>query len=430
MQCLFSESDVAAQSSSDHNYTCAHTQYRHHPGKGSRAMRWIIRAHYNRAVRSCVWRGRCGAIHIHTANINIYAIGLHAAHGDGLPESLRDVAVLAKGRPWGAKLLILGDWNVDLLPAHSADPFAGQAGRAERHAFERRWLDSLVAAFHLEVSVPARCVDAPAGKWAECTIGTPVTRVPLGEAPGLPSLLDFAVASPALVQELWSSWNAAPGDHAMIIANLAADFEPRKWAKTNWSCRDEPACTAWLAKHTNKTPKDMSSFEAMMLEAQSKWADNRTCWQRHKDKLPHFVVEALAAAATTDEEQAGNNIRAAAWADLRQHIIAQRTTQLEEKAKAGGAIANKKKLHRISALLVEGKRITDALHWGDHVAKVFEEKWGSAKLQLRHLVVDRCMEQEGNEIKFTESEITEAVKKIKKRGLKDRGGVSVSIIGL
>ena len=122
-----SESDVAAQSSNDHNYSDAHTQYRHHPGKGSRAMRWVIRTHYSKAVQQCVWRGRCGAIHIHTANINIYAIGLHASHGDGLPGSLRDVAVLAKARPWGAKLFIVGDWNVDLLPVHGAGPFASQA---------------------------------------------------------------------------------------------------------------------------------------------------------------------------------------------------------------------------------------------------------------------------------------------------------------
>ena len=425
-----SESDVAAQHQNDHNYSCAHIQHRHHPGKGSRAMRWIIRAHYSRAVRKCVWRGRCGAIHIHTASTNIYAIGLHAAHGDGLPETLRDVAVLAKGRPWGARLLILGDWNVDLLPSHSADPFAGHPGRGDRHAFERRWLEALASALRLEVTVPARCIDSPGGRWAEDCLGTPVTRVPQGQAPGLPSLLDYALSSPALIHDLWSSWAAAPGDHAMIVAEVTAEWEPRKWAKTCWACKDEEGCKLWLAKHADRTPTDMTSFQLLMLTAQSNWSDNRTCKQRSKARLPPFVAEALALAAATDDEQTSSNIRAAAWTDLRQHTISQRTAQLEAKAKAGGAIATKKKLHKISALLVDGKKLNDALDWGEHIAKVFEDKWGSTRLQLRHLVLDRCMEQEGSAIKFTENEIPEAVKKIRKRGIKDRGGVSVSIIAL
>ena len=47
---------------------------------------------------------------------------MHGAHEQLLADTLADVAFLLKYRPWGSKVLAVGDWNVDQLPMLALDP--------------------------------------------------------------------------------------------------------------------------------------------------------------------------------------------------------------------------------------------------------------------------------------------------------------------
>ena len=107
-----------------------HKTYRHYPGASSWAMLFVVRSCMSEFVQSCVWRGRCGAIHLRQRStldgtnicMNLYVVGVHGGHDALFADTLADIACLVRRRPFGSRVMILGDWNVDLLPTLSSDP--------------------------------------------------------------------------------------------------------------------------------------------------------------------------------------------------------------------------------------------------------------------------------------------------------------------
>ena len=100
-----------------------HCSWRHWNGAGSRAMRWILRSDRKHLLNSGTWQGRAGALSLvsnssgNARELNL--VGLHAANGEILYDSLSDCSVLlARCKPC-SKVLVCGDWNIDLLPISS-----------------------------------------------------------------------------------------------------------------------------------------------------------------------------------------------------------------------------------------------------------------------------------------------------------------------
>ena len=111
----------------------AHVQYRHMPGRGCRPMRWVVNAKYKSSLKGCKWLGRAGALTLG----NMCIVGTHNGFGATLTSSLLDAAKLVKKRPWGTCPIVLGDFNIDLLPVQHNDPWGQEADRPLRHREER-----------------------------------------------------------------------------------------------------------------------------------------------------------------------------------------------------------------------------------------------------------------------------------------------------
>ena len=139
---FLSEVDALRQDLPSNDYS-VHSSFRHWPGEGSFAMMFIVRRCFRRFVKKFRWRGRCGALHLFQRDpvagnhTNVYIIGVHAPHGDLQIDTFSDIACLLRERPWGSKVLVAGDWNVDQLPSLSNDPWSDQPGREMHHVAER-----------------------------------------------------------------------------------------------------------------------------------------------------------------------------------------------------------------------------------------------------------------------------------------------------
>ena len=106
-------------------------------------MAWAIRRDFCSHLQDISWLGRAGSIllapprrsrHMLTS---LYAVGVHGAHGDSLLESLTNVVALIRRKPRQAELIVLGDFNIDLLPSLEADPWRGVPQRSEFHQDRR-----------------------------------------------------------------------------------------------------------------------------------------------------------------------------------------------------------------------------------------------------------------------------------------------------
>ena len=264
---------------------CGHTCLRHYPGAGSWAMMFVIRNSFSSFVKSVSWRGRCGAVHLHricsteALCFNIVCIGVHGAHGALLSDTFSDLAFLAKNRPYGSQVLILGDLNIDLLPTLFGDPWAEADGRMFHHCEQRFLLDAFADGLSLEIHIPGITYSAPGGPLADFCRSAPISRVPIGGHADstLPSLLDFSIASKGLVRNSFISWERVPADHGLLGVSCTPVYVKREAAKTRWKCRDFDSCIEWLRRSAPSSFTDADSFHNFILDCQHLWGDSRSC---------------------------------------------------------------------------------------------------------------------------------------------------------
>ena len=121
----------------------------------------------------------------------IHVVGLHCAHGDMLIDSLTHVTNILALSTEDSPVCVISDYNADLLPENSRDPYQDECNRMCCHRNRRAQLYSWLDALRLSLCEP------------ECVLSwlpgfdpfTPITRAPQGEQRGLCALLDFAFSA-------------------------------------------------------------------------------------------------------------------------------------------------------------------------------------------------------------------------------------------
>lgn len=212
-------------------------------------MAWVVPPSIANLVTAVHWQGRCGCITFRLpvapggggasegpAYDYIHAVGLHGAFGADLEDVMFDAAALWGMAPAGARRLIVGDWNADLLPTLAHDPWAGTPGRHAQHLMARALVDALADNLGAAILVPERCVGSPGGRHAYACLSAPVSRIPLGAAADTQrgALLDYAVARRGVIEESWLDWSLPLSDHAALVCALAAPGGRQRARPMRW----------------------------------------------------------------------------------------------------------------------------------------------------------------------------------------------------
>ena len=213
-------------------YHGPHLAIRHWPGPGSWAMTMVINTRIRRYFKCCQPRGRAMRIHLRDSRYktDVSVIGLHGGHGAELGPSLADASSLIRSRKRGTDCIVLGDFNVDQLPVLAGDPWSGLPGRAGHHSFERNLLHAFCERFRLSVEMPKRVVGECAGEHRLVSALCPLTRIPTGEQLGVPSLLDYGLASPGIILDSAVDWEIAMADHGAYCceARISVQHLPQR----------------------------------------------------------------------------------------------------------------------------------------------------------------------------------------------------------
>ena len=106
---------------------------RHLPRKGF-AMAFVIPNHLIPFMRCNKWRNRCGLLCFRLpcnsgGAVATMICGHHGGHADELNQSLSDLACLLRKQPFGRRVVVTGDHNIDVLPAHPCDPWMSWENR-------------------------------------------------------------------------------------------------------------------------------------------------------------------------------------------------------------------------------------------------------------------------------------------------------------
>ena len=195
-------------------------------------------------VAAVSFLGRAGVLGLRILNSRfpMPVIGLHGGQGDELSQSLSEVAELLRCATIYGPKSVLGDFNIDMLPSLQVDPFHNVSNRNMYHR-SRRLLMQAGSSFNLDVVIPYDARNIPCNDPSlEYFWFAPITRLPIGEQRGLPSLLDYLLVSGC--DALGAvSWEHAIADHAFVWFHINIKVEAvATRRRTHWKCSDKAAC--------------------------------------------------------------------------------------------------------------------------------------------------------------------------------------------
>ena len=441
--CFVQEHDFRQNHLVTVSFVEGHKVLRHWPGTGSRAMSFVVNRRFQQFVCNFEWRGRAGGLHLFNSSsnlpsidaLNIIAVGIHGGHGDDLGTSLFDssfvIKKLKRRRAACADLVALGDLNVDLLPLQSFDPFCDYDERLHydpsRHNLLHAWADQ-----H-NISVceqPHQICGVPGGAWSEFCVGSPISRIPTGDQPGLPSLLDFVCCNPAVLFSSILCWDVHESDHALLCVTVKTRFRTSLRPKRIWSVVCEDTCIDNMHLLNLQQLKSISSVEVSLRGMQVSFGCSTTCKQRRVERMPLDLrtLYARKAIAASEDEKRG----IIAEIRVRRKIWIQRL-QYESRVRAiasGRVLRKSKRLHTIETVDNELQVLSDKQDCADAIAKAFSDKWGSNDLSLRSDLKRMLMMHEGTHFDLTTTEIADAFTCLRHKCRRDRNGITTKVYEL
>ena len=416
---------------------CEHSIRRHYPGLGSLAMATVIHQSIKHLVRGISTRGRCMAVHLdqRTAQANevisLFVIGIHNSHGDAQVDTLADVAYVIRRRPRWSHVVIAGDLNIDQLPALDGDPFHDDESRDRHHCEERLRLECFADSLKLDIHLPESSDGMPGGPYAQHCLFAPISRIPSGLSAEfcLPSLVDYALASPNIIKCCYLSWEGVPADHAMLGVTLEVQVARRRSLKKTWQCKNEEGCIDWLRDNAPTSFVSLEDFHDFAKLAQVEFDDKLSCAQRRHLRLPQYLRSMYKQLSETSCEQTRLQLKRRAWDLRKKWVDTWKTQRLRESVAKGGVHVRSKKLHTLE-VLVEGDAnpCCDHRRWEEALGKYFGEKWGAKNRVGRRQLMQQLTEVGSGKVDITCAELGSAFRAIRRKKKMDDYGVSVGVL--
>ena len=217
-------------------------------------------------------------------------------------------------------------------------------------------------------------IGVPGGIWSEYCLGAPVSRVPVGEQEGFPSLLDYVCCIPSLIESSFLDWTVFESDHALLAVNAKSRFcvSPDSLE----TCIDELQTLDLVQLNS------VCALEYQLHVVQSAHGCRKTCKERRQLRMPLDLRTLYARKQlTTDEDEKHNLVRMirarrSAWI---KHLRAETMIQ---RISSGRVLGKSKKLHGLESVDDDVQVSTDKQECADMVAQAFSNKWGSNDVSL------------------------------------------------
>lgn len=190
-------------------------------------------------------------------------------------------------------MLMVGDWNCDLLRGIDLGPYEFRQDEANWE--ERMRMDavkSLAVELHVEIQAPQEVISAAGGPWGDLSSVVQVTRIPGGEHSAYisPTCLDWVMCEAGKMLKFEVHWRATPGDHAICLMecewNIVQQPRPKKFVVNDWDTTVD-----WLRSELDTMTADLT-YDApvtLLKRMAEQCEDTATCAERRMAKIPFEV---------------------------------------------------------------------------------------------------------------------------------------------
>ena len=410
------------------------TVFKHYPGSGSHCLAFIVRNCVLPSVAAVSFLGRAGVIRLRLLNsrLPLSVIGLHGSHGDEILQSLSEVAeFLRSATNYGPKC-VLGDFNIDLLPSLHVDPFQDVSNRNMFHRSRRHHLNEFFQVFNLDDVIPYDVCSVPCNDPSlEYLWFAPVTRLPIGEQHGLPSLLDYMAVSGCDAHGA-ISWEHAIADHAFVWFDINVKVEAVVARhRTHWKCLDKAEFLEQAQQLFVDESTCYDTFVLKLQELQTRFDTNLCCAERRRRRMPLQLRTLMCRLAKAVSLCDAARLRKLVWERKKQWIKELHLISRVSAVRKGRVIAKSKKLFSVKGIqTADGNIERSPNSCSEHIASAFRKKWASGREEDRLALLDIMFGAEKISCGFEVEEIAEAFKRVRNKDKLDCDSIALSAVEL
>ena len=295
------------------------------------------------------------------------------------------------------------------------------------------WLE----AHNLNLVLPEVWFGVPHCFADEFCLVTPISRVPtfsqFSTLDHIPSLLDYCASSKDTVLSSSLEWDNRISDHAWSVLHLNCRTAVRKFPKTRWICRDLPqfkhACSSLLLSRARPVDPNsfLSSFKAVICD----FNDKTDCKTRHFQRMPMQLRSLYSELARCSDPLVKERMHSECLAQRKLWLRNLHIASLKSTVDAGQVFSRSKKLHHVSALILEDGVCCDGSERiCTEAAKYFGLKLGNSDLHKRSVARDFVASMEGLRPSFTEMDVDVCLGRLRKKNKLDSHGCCVDALSI
>ena len=401
-----------------------HYMYRHWPGPGSFSMAFIVHKRLRYALKSIVPHGRAlQAYFKDDMALDLVVIGVHGGHEDSLQSSFADVSYLLRSSKRLSSKVVIGDHNIDLLPALANDPWASRTHRQQHHEQQRDYLHAFCDRSGLCINIPDQTGDPLTGPWASHNLECVFSRIPIGDQTGLPSLLDYALSSASTVSSSSLVWNSF-SDHAFLISRLHARSRkniPRP--KRSWDYKDWEQSVDYFSAVAPDEFDSWERFHDCILDMQQTTGVSIPCKQKSRQRELTFIKDIRKAIRGNADCNVDRILKKNLWEARKSWLQSLRDCRDAQTLTAGKPLSRRKKLKAITSMRHNNETTIDLSVAATWVKREFEAKWKSHDLHRRSVINDELAKLSVNTYEYCNASLTEAAETPSKQRRTDHYGI-------
>ena len=415
-----------------------HRVIRYWPGDGSFAFVFVVHQRLASVPLHVFGQNRACLLELkssdHGSSTSLSVVGVHGPHSH-YREFLSDLSQVLSERKCSGPCACVGDWNVNLANSRFCDfPCVLDSDR-NRLREDEEYSDfvGFVTESLFEVSCAREIASTPdSSAWRSACTNSPYTRVPLGAQLGSPSVLDFGVGSRGVFRDVQGSWKRSPSDHAIMSYVVACKLTSLRRPVSHFWCRDRASAVAyartfWPSFSDVSRSDSVHVFLDFLHQIRHEFEVPGTARSRRENRMP-LSLQFLYHRLDSCPSHLKADLRAQCWRSRVLWFKNLKAEALKRKVDSGKSVSKSKKLFRLKALSVDGQTIRDDQPIAEHLARHFEDKFGSSLPQLRASALDFSRSSEGLFVPFPELDIEICLEKLKRQHKLDDQSVCVDLL--
>ena len=247
------------------------------------------------------------------------------------------------------------------------------------------------------MEIPERVVGECAGEHRLVSALCPLTRIPTGEQLGVPSLLDYGLASPGIILDSAVDWEIAMADHGAYCCEARISVQHLPQPKpTTWKCVDWTAAVSWARHHVMESLNSVEDLTKQVVRLQSAFQKKTSAAQERRNREPGHIKELRARLRICNSAVERERLQRSKFSAKKAWLASLKTIRCQALLAKGAPLLKRKKLLPISSMSTPAvQKSLDHDIWAECVQAEYSNRWGERSMHALSIIDEELIRGNG-----------------------------------